>query len=95
MAIANSPIQAQVPGVLVGVSATTAKLLAAASEVVGGDDALAECLGVSYARMCGFLADRIALPDELLLKAVDIILEDRLARGIVPGPKIYERPGRV
>jgi len=78
-----------------GMSMTTVKLLQAAAEIVGGEDALAERLGISQARMAMLLADRVALPDRLLLLAVDIILEDRQARGTAPPSNIYARPGRA
>jgi hypothetical protein len=58
-------------------SATTARLLRAAAEIVGGNRALAIRLGVKEALLSKFLADRLALPDRLLLQAVDIILADR------------------
>ena len=71
------------------------KLLQVAAEIVGGEAALAERLGITYGRMLALLEDRIALSDRLLLKAVDIIIEDRRARGIVPSPKLHERPGHI
>jgi hypothetical protein len=76
-------------------SMTTVKLLQAAAEIVGGEEALAERLGITQARMALLLADRIALPDRLLLLAVDIILEDRQARGVVPPSNLYALPRRV
>jgi len=62
------------------VSATTVKLLQAAAEIVGGEEALAESLGIGEALLSRFLADVRQLPDPLLLQAVDIILADRLSR---------------
>jgi hypothetical protein len=58
-------------------SATTVTLLHAASEIAGGDRALAECLGVSETMLAKFMADSFELPDPLLLRAVDIILANR------------------
>ena len=58
-------------------SATTVKLLRTASEIAGGDRALARRLGIGEALLSRFMADRRELPDPLLLQAVDIILEDR------------------
>ena len=78
-----------------GMSMTTVKLLQAAAEIVGGEDALVERLGITQARMAMLLADRVSLPDRLLLLAVDIILEDRQARGAAPPSNIYARPGRA
>jgi hypothetical protein len=61
-------------------SATSAKLLQTAAEIVGGEDVLAQRLGISEKALAMFLADRRALPDSLLLRAVDIILDDRQPR---------------
>lgn len=61
-------------------SVTTVKLLEAAAEIAGGNGALARRLGVGETLVAKFLADTVHLPDPLLLKAVDIILEDRLSR---------------
>jgi DNA-binding transcriptional regulator YdaS (Cro superfamily) len=58
------------------VSATTVKLLQAASEIVGGDEALANHLGISERLLSRFMADRRELPDQLLLRAVDIVFAD-------------------
>ena len=76
-----------------GVSVTTAKLLGAAAEMVGGYKALADRLGVGEALLGDFLADRLELPDALLLRAVDIILEDRQAGAVATSPKIVENRG--
>ena len=76
-------------------SMTTVKLLQAAAEIVGGEEALAERLGITQARMALLLADRISLPDRLLLLAVDIILADRQARGVVPPSNLYAQPRRA
>ena len=59
------------------VSATTVQLLRAASEVVGGNKALADRLGIGETLLCKFVADTLELPDPLLLRAVDIILAER------------------
>jgi hypothetical protein len=61
-------------------SATTVQLLQAASEIVGGSRALALELGISEGLLRRFLSDSRELPDGLLLRAVDIILADRLSR---------------
>jgi len=62
------------------VSATTVKLLQAACEIVGGDEALASRLGISERLLSRFMADRRELPDHLLLQAVDIVVADRESR---------------
>ena len=61
-------------------SETTVKLLQAAAEIAGGKRALARRLGIAETLLEKFLADAHHLPDPLLLKAVDLILEDRLSR---------------
>lgn len=73
-------------------SATTVRLLKAASEIAGGDRALAERLGVSEALLGKFLADSLQLPDPVLLRAVDIILADRQAAPppLVPPQRLRE-----
>lgn len=58
-------------------SATTVRLLQAAAEVAGGEKALARRLGIAETLLWRFMADKRQLPDALLLRAVDIILEDR------------------
>jgi hypothetical protein len=61
-------------------SATTVRLLQAASEILGGDKALADRLGVGDALLSKLLADVLELPDPLLLRAVDIIIAERQSR---------------
>ena len=65
-------------------SATTVKLLRAAAEIVGGEEALSERLGIAETLLAKFMADICELPDQLLLRTVDIILEDRQSRLPVP-----------
>jgi DNA-binding transcriptional regulator YdaS (Cro superfamily) len=59
-------------------SATGVKLLRAASQIVGGRRALADRLGIGEAVLSRFMDGSRELPDLLLLRAVDIILADRL-----------------
>lgn len=85
-------------------SATTVQLLQAASEIVGGNRALALELSISESLLRRFLSDGRELPDTLLLRAVDIILADRLsrppeghhgrARGLSSEPEISQNYGR-
>ena len=58
-------------------SATTVKLLQAASEIVGGNKELADRFGICESTLGVFLADRIELPAPLLLCAIDVIVDDR------------------
>ncbi len=61
-------------------SATSVNLLVAASEIVGGNRALARRLGIGETLLLQFMNDTRQLPDPLLLRAVDIILADRQTR---------------
>ena len=61
-------------------SATSVKLLQTASEIVGGDRALARHLGIGDTLLFKMMAGSQELPDYLLLRAVDIILADRETR---------------
>jgi hypothetical protein len=61
------------------------KILQAASEIVGGNEALAERLAIGHHALAMFLEGRRHLPDSLLLRVVDIILEDRQTRIGVAG----------
>lgn len=58
-------------------SATTVRLLQAAAEIAGGNRALARRLGISETLLGKFMSDSLELPDPLLLRAVDVILENR------------------
>lgn len=60
------------------------KLLRAVSEVVGGEKALAERLGVPEALLSKLMSGKYVLPDPVLLRAVDVILEDRESRPPLP-----------
>ena len=64
-------------------SATSVKLLQAAAEIAGGEQALAARLAVDETLLSLYMTDRRELPDALLLRAVDIILGARQSR--VPG----------
>ena len=61
-------------------STTTVRLLQTAADIVGGTNELAERFGIRTTILALYLADARPLPDPLLLKAVDIILEDRQSR---------------
>jgi hypothetical protein len=74
------------------VSATTVKLLRAASEIMGGDKALADHLHIGEALLARYMADERELPDPLLLRAVDIIIEDRQSRLPIPTQPAAEPP---
>ena len=70
---------------------TSVKILQAAVEITGSNEALAERLGIGLYALTMYLEDRRHLPDPLLLRVVDLILEDRQSRIALPGPAA--RPG--
>ena len=61
-------------------STTSVKILQTASEILGGNEALAERLGIGLRALTVYMENRRHLPDSLLLQVVDIILEDRQSR---------------
>lgn len=63
-------------------SATSVKVLQAAADILGSNAALAERLGVDEWLLGSYLGDRRELPDALLLRAVDIVLADRLSANL-------------
>jgi hypothetical protein len=76
-------------------SATSVKLLQAAVEIAGSEEALAARLGIEEGLLLVYLADRRPLPDRLLLRAVDLILSDR-QRLMVPGrPRAEASPDPI
>ena len=77
-------------------SATSAKLLQAAADVLGSNAALAARLGIEEWLLCSYLSDRRELPDALLLRAVDIVLADRLSQqaNLRPVPRVTENIAR-
>lgn len=60
--------------------ATATKLLHVASEIAGGTRALAERLGISETLLSKLMDGCRELPDMLMLRAVDIIIEERRSR---------------
>jgi hypothetical protein len=69
-------------------SATTVQLLRAAAEIVGGNKALAERLGIGETLLSVYMGDMRELPDRLLLLAVDLILADRQGQVPLAGQRI-------
>jgi hypothetical protein len=67
-------------------SATSVRLLKAAADIAGGDQALAARLGIGETLLSKFMADSLELPDPLLLRVVDIIIADRASRFPRPWP---------
>ena len=61
------------------IEGSTAKLLRAASEIVGGSERLVERFGISQTLLGKFMDGTLRMPDWLLLQAVDIVLAEREA----------------
>ena len=57
-------------------SSATVRLLEAAAEVLGGPDRLAQHLNITDFLLQAYLEDRRPLPDLLLLRAVDLVLNN-------------------
>jgi hypothetical protein len=55
------------------VSATTVALLKVAAEIAGSNVELARQLGIGERLLSKFMSGVVELPDELLLRAVDIV----------------------
>jgi len=60
-------------------SENTVKLLQAAAEMLGGEQALADRLAIDSEMLAKYMADTRPLPDLLLLKLVDMVLAEREA----------------
>jgi len=56
-------------------SHATRKLLQTAAEIIGGEEALADHLNITKFLLRSYLEERRPLPDFLLLRAVDVVLE--------------------
>ena len=77
-------------------SKTAAKLLEAAAEIVGGENALAQCLGIGPSLLAKLMTGTMPLPDTLLLRAVDIVLSERqVALRPAPVPLVSKPPEEV
>ena len=68
----------------VKMSHATVKLLKAAAEILGSEEALARHLGIGMPLLRVYLMERRPLPDVLLLRAVDVVLEQVKPAGPVP-----------
>ena len=65
-------------------SHATVKLLKAAAEILGSEEALARHLSIGMSLLRVYLEERRPLPDVLLLRAVDIVLENVKPASPVP-----------
>jgi hypothetical protein len=57
-------------------SQATTRVLRAAAEIFGGEAALAKHLNIGELLMRAYIEERRPLPDFLLLRAVDVVLEN-------------------
>lgn len=69
-------------------SASSVRLLEVAAELLGGEAKLARYLNIGEALLRAFMEDRRPLPDLLLLRAVDVVLENMQR----PAAKVPEVP---
>jgi len=70
------------------------KLLKAAAEILGSEEALARNLGIGRPLLNAYLEARRPLPDVLMLRAVDIVLEHVKQPAAVP-PNAGTSPARL
>jgi DNA-binding transcriptional regulator YdaS (Cro superfamily) len=72
-------------------SSATVRLLEAAADMAGGEQRLAERLGIIPLLLRAYMEGRRALPDKLLLNVVDIVLktmEPSPVRSFVEQPQL-------
>jgi hypothetical protein len=68
-------------------SSTKPRLLRVAIEVAGGTRALAQRIGISEPMLRRYVSESFSIPDALMLRIVDVILDDREsaeAGGLLP-----------
>jgi hypothetical protein len=69
-------------------SSSTARLLEVAAEILGGEANLARYLNIGETLLSAFMQDRRPLPDLLLLRAVDVVLDRMQQRPTDPAPSV-------
>jgi hypothetical protein len=74
-------------------SHATVKLLRAAAEILGSEEALARHLNIGTLLLRAYLEERRPLPDYLMLRAVDVVLEQVKATPATPPDEA--RPARL
>jgi len=65
-------------------SQTTLKLLRAAAEILGGEEALARRMDIGQILLRAYMQERRPMPDFLLLRVVDVVLEHNKAQAARP-----------
>jgi hypothetical protein len=73
---------------------TAPRLLRAAADLLAGDQALAERLGIRPALLARFMSGQKELPPELLLRTVDILLEAAESADPLPGASSSPTAGK-
>jgi hypothetical protein len=68
-------------------SASSVRLLEVAAEMLGGEAKLARYLNIGETLLRAFMEDRRPLPDLLLLRAVDVVLEN-MQRPALKAPEV-------
>ena len=71
-------------------SHATVKLLRAAAEILGSEEALARHFNIGRLLLRAYLDERRPLPDYLMLRAVDVVLEH--VKPAVPPAGPHEAP---
>jgi len=75
-------------------SQATVRLLQAASDIVGGQGALAEHLNITDLLLQAYIEERRPLPDFLLLRTVDIVLEHANKHPLKAASQVLEEATR-
>lgn len=70
----------------------TVKLLRAAAEILGSEEALAQHFDIGMLLLRAYLEERRPLPDYLLLRAVDIVLDQMKPVRPVPPAAAQDEP---
>ena len=76
-------------------SHATVKLLRAAAEILGSEEALARHLAIGPVLLRAYLEERRPLPDYLMLRAVDIVLEQMKPTRAAPAATPHDAPSQT
>jgi hypothetical protein len=71
-------------------TSTAGRLLQAAGELAGGEEALAARLGMHVLLLRRYMAGHRELPEHLLVKTVDLLLEEREGRSPIDGEALRD-----
>lgn len=76
-------------------SHATVRLLRAAAEIMGSEEALARHFDIGRLLLRAYLEERRPLPDYLLLRAVDVVLAHTKPTGALPSAPDELRPPQL